>query len=125
MSTDRKTPEQPPPAPEPPPQPHAAPRPKRRDWLWWVQRLFVAGLTLGVGLTLIVCLGLAQKIGWITAGAAGEAADADSTADTNPAATPEHEGRRFVAPRVGRRPAADGDTADADPAADENTEEDA
>jgi Cu(I)/Ag(I) efflux system membrane fusion protein len=57
----------------PPPSPTAAPAseppaPQRRPWLWWLQKLYLAVLVLGVGIGLIAALGAAQRLGWITAG---------------------------------------------------------
>ena len=56
------------------------PRPKRRAFVWWLQRLFVAGLALMVGLALIVAVGVAQRIGWITSGGP-RAASGDAEAE--------------------------------------------
>lgn len=56
-----------------PSSPTAAPAsdprvPPGRPWLWWLQKLYLALLGLGVGIGLIAALGAAQRLGWITAG---------------------------------------------------------
>jgi membrane fusion protein, copper/silver efflux system len=54
----------------------AAPKPAGHSRRWWVQKLFSAGIFATVGLLLIVAVGAAQKIGWISAGG-GPAATGD------------------------------------------------
>ncbi|MBW3539599.1 MAG: efflux RND transporter periplasmic adaptor subunit [Planctomycetes bacterium] len=48
--------------------------PPPREFTWWLRRAFVAALVLAVGLAFIVALGLAQRLGWISAGGGGAAA---------------------------------------------------
>lgn len=47
---------------------------------WWIQRLFSAGLYAAVGILLIVAVGAAQKVGWISAGGVSTPAE-DATAN--------------------------------------------
>lgn len=67
--------------PVPAPPPPAPVVPRRRPWLWWVQKLYLAVLALGVGIGLIAALGAAQRMGWIASGggASGESAASGQT----------------------------------------------
>jgi Cu(I)/Ag(I) efflux system membrane fusion protein len=58
-------------------EPATAPESAGRSRHWWVQKLISAGLFTAVGLLLIVALGAAQKIGWISAGGAPAAVEDD------------------------------------------------
>ncbi|MEW4530725.1 efflux RND transporter periplasmic adaptor subunit [Maioricimonas sp. JC845] len=60
------------------PTPHISARPGR----WWLRKLLSATLFLAVGLILIATLGLAQRMGWISAGGATTAAATAGAADT-------------------------------------------
>ena len=56
-----------------------APRSSR----WWRRQLISAGLMFGVGLALIATLGLAQRLGWISAGGSVAGASSDAAAQTH------------------------------------------
>lgn len=47
--------------------------PQARSMRWWLSRFITPVLVLGVGILLIVSLGIAQKIGWISSGGSGSA----------------------------------------------------
>lgn len=60
--------------------------PVARPRSWWLQKLVSAGLTLGIGLLLIVSVGIAQRVGWISAGGmtTGASQEGDQTTHTCP-----------------------------------------
>ena len=61
------------------PEEATAPKPAGHSRRWWVRKLISAGLFTAVGLLLIVAVGAAQKIGWLSAGGAPVAADEDNS----------------------------------------------
>lgn len=52
--------------------------PVERPHRWWLQKLISAGIFCGVGLLLIMAVGAAQKLGWISAGGITAPTDAAS-----------------------------------------------
>ncbi len=68
--------------------PEQPPVPQRRSAGWWVRRLLPAGAFLVVGLLLIVVVGFAQRLGWISAG--GSQASSSSAANDQIHTCPMH-----------------------------------
>ena len=63
-------------------------KPQRQSGRWWLRRLYTALLALGVGILLIAAVGVAQRMGWISAGGAvavsSEAAEQIHTCPMHP-----------------------------------------
>lgn len=64
----------------------APPQPSRKAIRWWLDKLSAPALILVVGILLIVAMGIAQRIGWISAG------EAPGTAEASP------EGQDYICP---------------------------
>ena len=60
-----------------------APQPQRRHWSWWLWKLLPVASFLAAGLALIVAIGLAQRLGWVSAGSRGEGAAATDAGAAN------------------------------------------
>jgi len=64
------------------------PQPAVRPRRWWLQKLVSAAVVVGVGLTLIVAVGVAQRLGWILSGdgtsGSGSSGSQDQTTHTCP-----------------------------------------
>ena len=58
------------------------PEPVARTGRWWGRQVVSAGLMFGVGLALIVTLGFAQRLGWITAGSSVGGRSTEAAAQT-------------------------------------------
>jgi Cu(I)/Ag(I) efflux system membrane fusion protein len=54
-----------------------APNPHGQSGQWWLQKLVSTLLLLGTGIVLIVAMGVAQQIGWISAGGGGLTTNSD------------------------------------------------
>ncbi|MCA9036814.1 MAG: efflux RND transporter periplasmic adaptor subunit [Planctomycetaceae bacterium] len=51
----------------------------RKSGIWWMRNLFSVGLLLAVGTALIAGIGLAQRMGWISAGGFTSSANSDDS----------------------------------------------
>lgn len=69
--------------PEDAPVSQTNPETPPRSGRWWWRQLISAGLMFGVGLALIASLGLAQRLGWISAGGSVTSASPDAAAQTH------------------------------------------
>ena len=79
---------------------HDPPQPSRKTFRWWFDKLSTPALILAAGVLVIVAMGLAQRIGWISA--AGGAASFESSASDQVNTCPMHP--QIRQPNPGRCP---------------------